>query len=207
MSVRAVFLDRDGIINDLIYFSEQGIVESPFTPEQFKLTSFASEAVNRFHTLGFKVIVISNQPGLAKGHFDEKTFESIRVRMHQALREHHAYLDGEYYCFHHPNAVREEYRTVCDCRKPKPGLILRAAKEHAISLIDSFFVGDGIADVKAGREAGCKTIIVASANGFLIRLLTEEDAEPDYLVRTLEEATDTIEKSVSAKASKPYLAT
>ena len=200
MNVRAVFLDRDGIINDLVYFPEQGIVDSPFTPEQFKLTSFASEAVNRFHALGFKVIVISNQPGLAKQHFDEKTFESIKIRMHQALREHGAYLDGEYYCFHHPNAVREEYRTVCECRKPKPGLILRAAKDQAISLSDSFFVGDGIADVKAGRQAGCKTIIVASANGLLLRLLAEQDAEPDYVVRTLEEATNTIEKSVSRRS-------
>lgn len=200
LNIRAVFLDRDGIINDLVYFREQGIVDSPFTPDQFKLTAFASEAINRCHTLGFKAIVISNQPGLAKGHFDEKTFESIRLRMHQALRKHDAYLDGEYYCFHHPNGVREEYRKVCDCRKPKPGLILRAAKDQAISLGDSFFVGDGIADVKAGREAGCKTIIVASANGFLLRLLTEQDAEPDYMVRTLEEATNTIEKSMSRQS-------
>lgn len=199
MGVRAVLLDRDGIINELIYYPEHGIIDSPFTPEQFKLTSFAGEAVNRFHALGFKVIVISNQPGLAKGHFDEKTFESIRVRMHEALRENNAYLDGEYYCLHHPNAVREEYRADCDCRKPKPGLILRAAKDHAISLGESFFVGDGIMDVKAGREAGCKTVLVASTNDLLLGLLTEQDAEPDYLVRTLEEAVRTIENYVDSR--------
>jgi D,D-heptose 1,7-bisphosphate phosphatase len=187
-------LDRDGIINELVYFPDQGIVDSPFTPEQFRLTSFASQAVNRFHDLGLKVILISNQPGLAKGHLDERTFDSIRLRMHEALRKENAYLDGEYYCLHHPNGVREEYRIVCDCRKPKPGLIIRAAKDHAISLSESFFIGDGIVDVKAGHEAGCKTIIVAPANGLLLKLLEEDGTEPDYLVRTLEEATKIIEE-------------
>jgi D-glycero-D-manno-heptose 1,7-bisphosphate phosphatase len=191
--VKAVLLDRDGIINELVYYPEQGIVDSPFTPEQFKLASYAVEAVNRFHNLGFKVIVISNQPGMAKGHFDESMFHLICLRMRNLLRKGNAYLDGEYYCFHHPNGIREEYREVCDCRKPKPGLILRAAKDHDISLAESFFVGDGLIDVNAGRAAGCKTVLVASTNGFLLRLLSEQDAEPTYMVRTLEEAVGIVE--------------
>jgi len=179
LGVKAVFLDRDGIINELVYFPDQGIVDSPFTPEQMRLTPFAVDAVNRFHELGYKVIVISNQPGMAKGHFDEPTFDMISLRMRELLRKGNAYLDGEYYCFHHPNGVRDEYRKVCDCRKPKPGLILRAAKDQGISPAQSFFVGDGLVDVKAGREAGCKTVLVASTNGLLLRLLTKQDAEPD----------------------------
>lgn len=190
---KAVFLDRDGIINELVYFPEQGIVDSPFTPEQMRLTPFAVDAVNRFHELGFRVVLISNQPGIAKGHFDESTFDTISLRMRELLRQGNAYLDGEYYCFHHPNGVREEYRKVCDCRKPRPGLLLRAAKDHNISLAQSFFVGDGLIDVKAGREAGCRTVLVASANRLLLRLLTEQDAEPNYLVRTLEEAVRIVE--------------
>lgn len=182
-------------MNELVYFPEQGIVESPFTPEQMRLTPFAVEAVNRFHRLGFKVIVISNQPGMAKGHLDESTFNLTTARMHESLKKGNAFLDAEYYCFHHPDGVREEYRMVCDCRKPKPGLILRAAKEHDIVLADSFFVGDGTVDVKAGRAAGCKTVLVASANGLLLRLLTEQGAEPDYIVRTLEQAVETIANS------------
>jgi D-glycero-D-manno-heptose 1,7-bisphosphate phosphatase len=196
LNIKAVFLDRDGIINELVYFSEQGIVDSPFTPEQLRLTPFAVKAVNRFHELGYKVILISNQPGMAKAHFDEQTFYTISLRMRELLKEGNAYLDGEYYCFHHPNGVREEYRKVCDCRKPKPGLILRAAKDHNVSLARSFFVGDGPVDVKAGREAGCKTVLVASTNGLLLRLLTEQDAEPDYLVKTLEEAVRIVEDCV-----------
>jgi D-glycero-D-manno-heptose 1,7-bisphosphate phosphatase len=190
--VKAVLLDRDGIINELVYYAEQGIVDSPFTPEQFELTSFAVEAVNCFHDLGFKVIVISNQPGMAKGHFDESTFQLISLKMQDLLRKGNAHLDGEYYCFHHPNGVHERYRVVCDCRKPKPGLILRAAKDHDISLAESFFVGDGLIDVKAGREAGCKTVLVASSNGLLLKLLSEQNAEPTYLVRTLEEAVEVV---------------
>jgi D,D-heptose 1,7-bisphosphate phosphatase len=196
-----VFLDRDGIINELLYFPEQGIVDSPFTPEQLRLRPFVIEAVNRFHELGFKVIVISNQPGMAKGHFDESTFDSISLRMRELLKKGNAYLDGEYYCFHHPNGVNEKYRAVCECRKPKPGLIYKAAKDHNISLADSFLVGDGLVDVKAGQEAGCKTILVASTNGLLLRLLMEQKTEPTHLVKTLEEAVKIVENSGKLRAS------
>lgn len=198
LKAKAVFLDRDGVINELVYFPEQGIVDSPFIPDQFRLTPFAIQALNRLHLLGFKVIVISNQPGIAKGHFDETMFDSISARMRQLLREGNAYLDGEYYCFHHPDAVREKYRVICDCRKPKPGLILRAARDHDIMLAESFFVGDGTVDVKAGRDAGCKTVLVASANGLLLKLLTEQGSEPDFLVKTLERAVETIESSIDS---------
>lgn len=193
MGTKAVLLDRDGIINELLYDFEHGTVDSPFTPEQLRLTPFAVQAVNRFHQLGYKVIVISNQPGMAKGHFDEHIFNSICVKMRESLREGNAYLDAEYYCFHHPDGIREKYREVCDCRKPKPGLIFRAAMEHDISLSKSFVIGDGLVDVKAGRAAGCTTLLVASTNGLLLRLMEDQDAEPDYLVRTLEEAVKTVE--------------
>jgi D-glycero-D-manno-heptose 1,7-bisphosphate phosphatase len=193
VNTKAVFLDRDGIINELVYFPEHGIVDSPFTPEQVRLTPFAIEAINRFHNLGYKVIVISNQPGMAKGHFDEATFDLMSDKIHELLRKGNATLDAEYYCFHHPNGVRKEYSTVCDCRKPKPGLILKAAREHNISPAESFMLGDGSIDVKAGRDAGCTTILVASANDLMLRILSEQDARPDYLVRTLEDAVRIVE--------------
>ena len=188
MTVRAVLLDRDGIINELIYFPEQGTIDSPFIPDQMKLTPFAVSSINRFHEMDFKVFVISNQPGMARAHFNEATFDSISCRMRNLLKQGDAYVDGEYYCFHHPQGSREEYRKVCDCRKPKPGLILKAASDHGFSVPDTFFIGDGIVDVKAGRAAGCKTVLVASVNGFLLELLAAHDAEPDFLVRTLDDA-------------------
>ena len=195
----AVFMDRDGIINELVYYPEHAVVDSPFTVEQFRLTPFAAQAVNRFHDLGYKVIVISNQPGMAKGHFNESTFDLIRIRMRDMLKKENANLDGEYYCFHHPNGIREEYKGVCDCRKPKPGLILRAAKDQGIRLSESFFIGDGLVDMKAGRAASCTTILVASANAFLIKLMKDQDSEPDYLVRTLGEAVSIVENHKTAR--------
>lgn len=194
MSAKAAFVDRDGIINELVYFSEHGIVDSPFIPEQVRLTPFAIQAVNRFHEMGFKVIVISNQPGIAKGHFDEATFDAISSKIRGLLRRGNAVLDAEYYCFHHPNGIREEYTRECDCRKPKPGLILKAADEHGISLANSFMLGDGSVDVKAGHDAGCTTILVASDNDLLLRILSEQDAKPDYLARNVKEAVGIVEK-------------
>jgi len=194
VSAKAAFLDRDGIINELVYFPEHGIVDSPFIPGQVRLTPFAIQAVNRFHEMGFKVIVISNQPGMAKGHFDERTFDAISSKVRDLLRRGNAILDGEYYCFHHPNGTREEYTKECDCRKPKPGLLLNAAKDHDVSLANSFMLGDGLMDVIAGHDAGCATILVASANDFLLKMLNEQDAQPDYLVRTMKEAVGIVEK-------------
>jgi D,D-heptose 1,7-bisphosphate phosphatase len=195
-------MDRDGIINELVYYPEQSIVDSPFTAQQFRLAPFAIQAINRFHQLGYKVIVISNQPGMAKRHFDESTFDSIRARMKDLLSEGNAELDGEYYCFHHPNGIREDYRVVCDCRKPKPGLIIRAAKDHNVTLAESFFIGDGIVDVRAGNEAGCTTVLVASVNGLLVKLMSEQGTEPDYLVRTLEEAVGVVESLSETRPRK-----
>jgi len=194
---KAVLLDRDGIINELMYFPEQGTVDSPFLVDQMKLTPFAVSSIIRFHELGFRVFVISNQPGMAKGHFDEATFDSISRRMRELLKEGDAYVDGEYYCFHHPQGSLEKYRMVCDCRKPLPGLILKAARENNFSIPDTFMIGDGIVDVKAGRAAGCRTILVASVNGFLLKLLADQNAEPDFLVRTLHEAVKVVERTTS----------
>lgn len=194
MSLKAAFLDRDGIINELVYFPEHGIVDSPFLPGQVRLTPFAIQAVNRFHEMGFKVIVVSNQPGVAKGHLDESTFDAVSHRIHELLGTGNATLDFEYYCFHHPNGIRKEYSIECECRKPKPGLILKAAKDHDISLARSFMLGDGLVDVKAGHDAGCATILVASDNDLLRRMLSEQDAQPDYLARTLKEGVGIVEK-------------
>ncbi len=202
MTSKAVFLDRDGIINELVYFPEQGIVDSPFIPGQVRLTPFVAQAINRFHDMGFKVIVISNQPGIAKGHFDETTFNAISRKIRDLLRRSSATLDGEYYCFHHPSGTRKEYTGECDCRKPKSGLILKAAKEHNVSLANSFMLGDGSVDVKAGHAAGCLTILVASANDLLLKILSEQDARPDYLAKTLKEAVGIVERFVSLHQSE-----
>jgi D-glycero-D-manno-heptose 1,7-bisphosphate phosphatase len=179
----------------MIYYPEHGIVDSPFVPDQMRLVAGAGVALKRMKGMGFYLFLASNQPGIAKGYFSEKTFEIITKRMNRLLlTTANVKLDGEFYCFHHPLAKLTKYRIDCMCRKPKPGLILEAAKAHNIKLEDSYMIGDGLVDVQAGRAAGCTTILVSNVNALLVRLMDEQNAYPDYVVRTIAEAADAVAK-------------
>lgn len=186
--ISVVFLDRDGVINELIYYADHGIIDSPFTPEQFKLLSGVGEAINTFHKSGFKVIVASNQPGIAKGYFSKDTFNEIKARMESELNKEGAFLDGQYYCLHHPEARNESLRVNCTCRKPEPGLLVQAAEEMNIDLGNSWMIGDGLTDIKAGRIAGCKTILIGRVKCELCHLMDDMNAYPDFITPTLLEA-------------------
>ena len=186
--VKAVFLDRDGVINKLIYYREQGVIDSPFTAEQFKFLVGVGKAIKNLHEMGYKVILVSNQPGIAKGHMSEETFDKIKKRMKEELAKEGAFLDGEYYCFHHPEAKVERLKANCECRKPKPGLLLQAAKDMDIDLSHSWVIGDGLIDVKAGKGAGCRTILLGRMKCELCHLMDEEDARPDAIAANLKEA-------------------
>jgi len=189
---RAVFLDRDGVINELVYCPEQGIIDSPFTVEQLRFFPWAGEAVRKLSEAGYKVIVVSNQPGIAKGHLSRETFEKIRQKMKRELAKNGASLYREYYCFHHPDAKVDSLRVNCECRKPKPGLLLQAKKELDIDLSQSWMVGDGLTDVQAGKSAGCKTILLGNAKCELCRLMDKEDARPDDIALDLLDAVSII---------------
>ena len=182
---KAVFLDRDGTINEIVYYQDLGIVDSPFTAEQFKLLPQVGEAIRILNQSEFKVILVSNQPGIAKGHFSMETFGEIREKMRTELAKYGAHLDGEYYCLHHPEAKIEEYKKNCECRKPKPGLLLKAAKDLSIDLSNSWMVGDSLTDIEAGKRAGCKTILIGNMKCDLCRLMDEKNIRPDYIVKNL----------------------
>lgn len=187
--MKAVFLDRDGVINELIYYPEHGIIESPFTAEQFRLLPGVGEAIKKFQEMGYKVVLVSNQPGIAKGHMSEEIFQEIRRKMKEELAIQGAFLDGEYYCFHHPEARVDRLKVNCQCRKPKPGLLLRAARDLDIDLSQSWMIGDGLSDVKTGKRAGCGTILLGRMKCELCHLMDEEDAKPDAVCSDLLEAT------------------
>lgn len=157
---RAVFLDRDGVINALVYRPEEDRWDSPFSVPEFQLLPGVAEAIRLVNEMGLLAIVISNQPGIAKGKCDRATLERLTALMRAELRARGARLDGIYYCRHHPDAVVPELRRHCQCRKPKPGLLLRAAREHAIDLTASYMVGDKAKDIEAGLGAGCMTILL-----------------------------------------------
>jgi len=194
---RSVFLDRDGVINELIYYPEHAVVDSPFTVEQFRLIPGACEAINQFHELGFKVIIVSNQPGMAKGYLSQRTFDKIRKKMSDELAKEGTSCDGEYYCFHHPEAKIARLKANCECRKPKPGLLLQAAKDLNLDLSQSWMIGDGLTDIQAGKSAGCQTILLGKMKCELCHLMDEQDARPDFIAPNLLEAANLVKRHKS----------
>jgi len=200
---RAVFLDRDGVINEIVYFPELGMLDSPLKPKQFRLLPGVAEAIKVFNQLGLKVVVVSNQPSIAKGKMTEETFRKVRLKMRRELERRGARIDAEYYCFHHPLARDARYRANCDCRKPKPGLLLRAAKDLGLNLSRCYIVGDSLADVKAGRTVGCRSFLIGYLKCDLCRLMEDEGIKPDLIVPSLLHGSKIIEREVNETGNIP----
>lgn len=190
---RAIFLDRDGVINPMVYNAEYGLVDSPANPDEFELLPNAAALVSAINRLGLLAVVVSNQPGIAKGKYTRAILDATTDKMRRELAAAGAHLDGVYYCLHHPEAVVEEFRVRCNCRKPKPGLLQQAARELSIDLAQSYMIGDGITDVLAGQAAGARTIFVNSKRCYVCEELTRLKATPDYLVANPAEAVKVIQ--------------
>jgi D,D-heptose 1,7-bisphosphate phosphatase len=157
---RAVFLDRDGVLNAAIWNPTEGKLDTPYKVEDFKLLPGVPPAVRSINEMVFLAVVVSNQPGVAKGKCGPELLEAVNDRLRASLAEEGAWLDGIYYCIHHPEAVLPVLRVDCDCRKPRPGLLWKASKELDIDLARSYMVGDQQTDVEAGLAAGCKTVLL-----------------------------------------------
>lgn len=153
---KAVFLDRDGTINKYVGFLRD--------IDQFELIEGVAEAIKRINASGYLCIVITNQPVIARGEVTVPQLEEIHNKMETLLGLEGAYIDGLYYCPHHPHKGFEGeipgLKFDCECRKPKPGMLLKAAEEFNIDLSKSWMVGDGVNDIKAGENAGCKTCLI-----------------------------------------------
>ena len=185
---KAVFLDRDGVINAMIYDAEHGLVDSPANPDQFALLPGVGQAVRTLNEMGWLTVVVSNQPGIAKGKLTPTLLDAITRKMHKELVQEDARLDAVYYCLHHPDAVLPEYRVTCECRKPRPGLILQAAADLDVDLRRAYMIGDGMVDVQAGRAAGCRTIFIGRRKCEVCQVLCENGGPPDHFVSDLSEA-------------------
>lgn len=157
---RAVFLDRDGVINAAIYNPVEDKLDSPYSLDEFRVLPGVARGVRMINDLGFQVLVASNQPGLAKGKCSAELLGEMDDRLATSLAEEGAHLDGIYYCLHHPEAIVPDLRGACECRKPKPGLLLKAASERDIDLSHSFMIGDQPTDIEAGAAAGCRTVLL-----------------------------------------------
>lgn len=171
---KAVFLDRDGTINKEVHYLRD--------PEQLELLARVPEAIKMLNEIGFKVIIVTNQSAIARGFLTIKKLNEIHVRLKEMLGEKGAAIDAIYFCPHHPGQD-------CECRKPKPYLILKAAKEHSIDLKNSYMIGDKYIDIKAGKNSKCKTIFVLTGYGEEEReSIGLWDAKPDYTAIDLYEA-------------------
>jgi D-glycero-D-manno-heptose 1,7-bisphosphate phosphatase len=143
---RAVFLDRDGVVN-----RDRGYVHRW---EDFEFVPGALHAARRLADAGFRLIVVTNQSGIARGYYTEAQYHALTERMRDVFELHGAPLSAVYHCPHHPAGSVTAFARECDCRKPKPGMILRAVAEHALSLPESILVGDKLSDIEAARAAG-----------------------------------------------------
>jgi D-sedoheptulose 7-phosphate isomerase len=203
MKKRAVFLDRDGVINRYAYNAEFGTVDTPTTPEQFELLAGAGEAIAELNQLGLPVIVVSNQPGIAKGKLTPQLLDAITTKMVKQLAAAGARLDEVLYCLHHPEATLAKYRATCDCRKPSPGLFLRAAKKWKLNLAGSFLVGDGVQDILAGRAAGVTTVLLASRRCTVCEEFASRGALPDCVAGDLKQAARAISEMLTGRRQPP----
>lgn len=168
----AVFLDRDGVLNRV--FERDGATHPPACVEEFALLPGAAEAVRRLHAAGFMLVVVTNQPDVARGTQTREGVEAI----HEQLRAELPMLEV-LACYH-------DDADGCDCRKPKPGLLREAVRRWAIDLRRSFLVGDRWSDVAAGQAAGCRALLVETPYSGGTR------CRPDHRVRNLAEATEWI---------------
>lgn len=186
---RAVFLDRDGtIVRD-----DEGFIHEI---EKFKFEKNAPEGLKKLQELGFKLIIVTNQAGIGRGIYTLKDYHKFNNYMLEQLKKRGVHIDAVYFCPHHPTKGNGEYLIECECRKPKPGMILKAAKDLNIDLSKSFIIGDKTGDLEAGRLAGVNPILVRTGYG------EEEgfkDAVPvfDFIAEDLLDAARLIEEEES----------
>jgi D-glycero-D-manno-heptose 1,7-bisphosphate phosphatase len=191
MSDKAIFFDRDDTL-----IEDPGYINNP---EQVKLLDGVPEALIQLKALGYKLIVVTNQSAVAHGIVTEKVLGEIHDRLNQLLANKNAFLDRIYYCPYHPEGVVPKYRKESDCRKPNPGMLLKAADEMNIDLSKSWCVGNSNGDIEAGRRAGCKTILIdlpPSRQKQVSPMELLARATPDHKAVNIKEAVNIIKKHI-----------
>ena len=184
MGRRAVFLDRDGTIHE-----ERDFLSDP---AQLVLLPGATAGLRRLAGAGFALIVVTNQSGVARGYFTEDDVRRVNRALSEMLAAEGVTIDAYYHCPHYPQGTVAEYSFVCDCRKPAPGLILKAAKDADIDLVRSYMVGDHARDMAAGRAAGTRTVLVLTGYGCKSQSEVLGQALADHIADDLADAAEWI---------------
>ncbi len=168
---KAVFIDKDGtLIPDIPY---------NVNPDLITISEEVIQGLQLLKSEGFLLIIISNQSGVARGYFKIEALKDVENKIAELLSEHQIKIDGFYFCPHYTEGSVKEYAVACNCRKPKPGLILQACKDHNIDAQTSWMIGDILNDVEAGNTAGCKTVLID--NGNETERITGDTRTPTYL--------------------------
>jgi len=177
-------MDRDGTLTE-----EVGYVNHP---QRLRLLPRSAQAVRRLNSAGIAAVVVTNQAGLARGYFSEAVLSAVNAELAARLEEAGAHLDGLYVCPHHPTEGAPPYRMICECRKPKPGLLLRAAADHALDLRRSTLVGDKASDLAAARAVGARGVLVLTGYGLgeWEYRRASFDVEPDHVAPDLLDAVE-----------------
>ena len=195
MADKAIFLDRDDtLIHDIGYIND---------PDQVRLIDGVAGALAEMSQMGFKLIVVSNQSAVARGIVTEQKLEEIHQRLTDLLAEQGAYLDGIYYCPFFADGLIKKYRKESDLRKPKPGMLLKAADEMDLDLMQSWMVGDRSIDIEAGLRAGCRTIMLQNSSA--VRKPEEKIIEPHYYAVNMKEAANIIKRELNNPVRPPVI--
>lgn len=193
MSTNAIFLDRD---NTLIH--DPGYINHP---SQVELLPHAAQALVELRNLGYKLVIVSNQSAVARGIVTEEILAQIHEKLKTLLAKENAYLDAIYYCPYHTEGIIEKYRKESDCRKPNPGMLLQAAKDLDIDLNSSWMIGDKPRDITAGKNAGCKTILLESASHTYPN--DPETQKADHKAVNMKEAVNIIKQHQRSNQTQP----
>jgi D-glycero-D-manno-heptose 1,7-bisphosphate phosphatase len=176
---RAIFMDRDGTVSEEVGYMYHAGLYRPFP--------WTGEAIKRVNDSGLKSILITNQSGIERGYFKESTVHEVHNLLQRELQNWDAHLDAIYFCPHSPD-------NLCDCRKPKPGMLLRAARELELDLSRCFMIGDRYSDIRAANSAGVKSVLVCSGDGAdeMAKYAGVGGVQPDFIADNLLHAVDAI---------------
>ncbi len=195
--MKAVLLDRDGVINALVYHQEAGVIDAPFTRSQFKLLPRVPEAIRLLNDLGLSIAIVSNQPGIAKGHLKADMLKAFERTMLSQIHAAGGRIDGTYYCLHHPEAKVRKLRQHCRCRKPEIGLLELAAAELHVGLAECYMIGDGIPDLLAGFRAACRTVFIGRWKCEICQFIEGPHVRPAFVAKDLWEAAQLIRSEMT----------
>jgi D-glycero-D-manno-heptose 1,7-bisphosphate phosphatase len=180
----AIFIDRDGTINE-----DKGYIGSP---DDLIIYPWAAQALRLINLSHYKAIVITNQSGVARGFYTEDALGSIHQRLTDELARQGARLDAIYYCPHHPQIGTDHYRQSCECRKPRPGMLLEAARQYDLDLSSCFVIGDKATDINLAAHVGARSALVLTGYGRRTLASIEDDCRPDVIAENLLEAVEMI---------------